>query len=161
MAIAVTLDRKALWLILEAMNERIASEDARYRTVDPAEDDAGDFGNDLYYLKTLRDEFAMRHQDDGFTARIYQCWSDPADSSLSLLQLQKVAEHRNQGMLSDQAVMLYEFAAATGEEAMAIHCLRQGWAPYMPMGKSAPCPQCGATYYPECYGDCWRCGHIG
>ncbi len=161
MAHAVTLQRKALWLILEAMEHRIASEEARYRVTDPADDEAGDFGNDLHYLKSLRDEFAELRDSGEGTAQHYQCWSDPEDSSISLLQYPQVANHRALGSLSDAAYLLYEFSAHTGEEASSIHNLRQGWAPYVPMGADAPCPTCGATYYPLGYGDCWRCGHIG
>jgi hypothetical protein len=95
------------------------------------------------------------------TAKLYQCWFDPVDSGLSLLKAQKVAELRAQNLLSETAELQYEFSAHTGEEAMAIHCLRQGWAPYMPMGEAGQCPTCQAVYYPQCYGDCWRCGHIG
>ncbi len=161
MATVMPFSNKGLRLILAAIDARIASEDARFRITDPADVDAGDFGNDLTHLKMLRDDFAAQCAADPGTARIYQCWADPADSSLSLLQAQKVAEHRSLGLMSDAATVVYEFAAHTGEEAMAIHCLRQGWAPYLPMGDAAPCPKCGAAYYPEGYGDCWRCGHIG
>jgi hypothetical protein len=161
MAISLTLSRKRLWLILQAVDARIAAEEARYLTQDPADDEAGDFGNDLHNLRLQRDELASLHDHDPGTATEYQCWADPADSGISLLRFQDVQHNRDYGQLSDQATMLYSFAAHTGEEAMAIHSLRQGWAPYLPMGKDAPCPTCGATYYPECYGDCWRCGHIG
>lgn len=56
---------------------------------------------------------------------------------------------------------LYEFDAATGEEASAIHALRMGWEPYTPMGNPAPCPKCAATFYPDGSGQCWRCGKVG
>jgi hypothetical protein len=161
MATIMAFDHKAVWLVRDALASAIAAHEIRALTM-PLEDDAEhDFGNDLAYLKILHAEFAHTASAGNGTAHVYQCWADPEDSSLSLLQLQKVSEHRALGMLSDRATMLYEFAAATGEEAMAIHCLRQGWAPYLPMGEAAPCPACAASYFPLGYGDCWRCGHIG
>jgi hypothetical protein len=161
MSIAVTLSSKRLWLLIKALDARIATEEERYRSEDPAEDVDGDFGNELHNLRLQRDEFAALLAEGGGTATEYQCWSDPADSSLTLIRFQDVQRCRDEGQLSDHAVMLYSFIAHTGEEAMAIHTLRQGWAPYLPMGESAPCPTCGAVYFPLGYGDCWRCGHIG
>ncbi len=55
-------------------------------------------------------------------------------------------------------VFLYAIEAATPEEANAIHSLRQGFGPYKPMGEPAECPECGAYYYPDGSGVCWR-GH--
>jgi hypothetical protein len=54
---------------------------------------------------------------------------------------------------------LYEFEAATWEEAMAIHHLRMGWGPYNPRCNAEECPQCKAVYYPEGSGQCWRCSY--
>lgn len=51
----------------------------------------------------------------------------------------------------------FKFEANSWEEAMAIYHLRQGWEPYKPNGNPAPCPSCGAVYYPEGSGQCWRC----
>jgi hypothetical protein len=53
---------------------------------------------------------------------------------------------------------LYDFEAATWEEAMSIHNLRQGFGPYMPAGEPEDCPVCGVPYYPDGSGVCWR-GH--
>jgi hypothetical protein len=161
MAHAVTFTSKRLWLVLQAIDARIASEEARYQCEDPAEDEAGDFGNDLWNLKAERAELAIAYDAGEGTATDYQCWFDPEDNGLALLRFQDVQRNRDQGQLSDRATLLYAFSAHSGEEAMAIHCLRQGWAPYLPMGEAAPCATCDATYYPECYGDCWRCGHVG
>jgi hypothetical protein len=156
MATAITLSSKRIWLILRALDDRIAAEEARYEREDSGEDADGDFGNDLWNLKLQRGEFA-KLQETGD----YECWFDPADNGLALLRFQDVQRNRDAGQLSDQAVLQYAFIAHSGEEAMAIHALRQGWAPYVPMGEAAPCPNCSASYYPEGYGDCWRCGHIG
>jgi hypothetical protein len=65
--------------------------------------------------------------------------------------------HRNQGLLGDAAEMLYAFDAATHEEAQAVHHLRMGWEPYKPVGDPANCLACGARYYPDGSGQCWRC----
>ncbi|MEM5733839.1 hypothetical protein AAEI00_19320 [Shewanella algae] len=52
---------------------------------------------------------------------------------------------------------LYIIEAETYEEAMAIYHLRQGWEPYLPIGKPEPCPSCGSTIYPGSSGECWKC----
>jgi hypothetical protein len=161
MATAITLSPKRIWLILRALDDRIAAEEARYQQEDPGEDAEGDFGNDLWNLKLQRGEFAKLQEAGAGTATDYECWSDPKDNGLALLRFQDVQRNRDGGQLSDEATLQYAFIAHSGEEAMAIHALRQGWAPYCPMGESAPCPNCSASYYPEGYGDCWRCGHIG
>jgi hypothetical protein len=161
MATAITLSPKHLHFILQSINDRIVSEDARYKHEDPAEDAAGDYGNDLWGLKLLRDELTALQSGEPGTATEYECWFDPEDNGLSLLRFQDVQQNLYNGQLSDQAVLQYAFIAYSGEEAMAIHALRQGWAPYLPMGEAAPCPNCKANYYPLGYGDCWRCGHIG
>ncbi len=57
-------------------------------------------------------------------------------------------------------VLLYSFEANSGEEAMAIYYIRQGWGNYEPEGDSIGCPQCGSYYYPEGSGQCWNCSHI-
>jgi hypothetical protein len=53
---------------------------------------------------------------------------------------------------------LFEFNAATAEEAASINSLRMGRGPYIPVGDPRPCPKCGAWFYPEGSGECWRCG---
>jgi hypothetical protein len=161
MSAAITLSPKGLSLILQAIDAHIAAEEARYKIEDSSEDAAADFGNDLWYLKAQRGELALLQAAGAGTATDYQCWFDPEDNGLSLLRYQDVQANRANGQLSGAAILQYAFIAHTGEEAMAVHCLRQEWAPYLPMGEAAPCPNCGANYYPECYGDCWRCGHIG
>lgn len=161
MALTLTLTQKRLGLILDAINTHIDEQVARYQITPPSEDVAGDFGNDLHLLRIQRDELLTLAETGQGTAHVYECWSDPEDNGISLLRFQDVAENRAQGQLSARAKRLYSFIAHTGEEAMAIHCLRQGWAPYVPMGEAAPCPTCQTPYYPQGYGDCWRCGHIG
>jgi GNAT superfamily N-acetyltransferase len=124
-------------------------------------------GFQIAYTRTKWQRSANHHEraritiPNANTATLYECWFDPADSGLALLRAQDVQRNRDGGQLSDDAVMQYSFIAHSGEEAMAIHALRQGWAPYLPMGEAAPCPTCGSMYYPNGYGDCWRCGKIG
>ncbi len=165
MAFSLTLSAERLLLVLQAVEAHIAAQEARFAREDPSEDSTTDFGNDLRNLKAQRDVLTALYANGALTgadtASDYECWFDPEDNSLSLLKRQAVQACRDRGQLSDAAVLRYAFAAHTGEEAMAIHCLRQGWAPYLPTGDAAPCPKCAATYYQESYGDCWRCGHIG
>lgn len=161
MAIALTLSPKRAWLLLEAINARIVAEVARYTREDPAEDEQGDFGNDLWILKQQRAELTALLEGGPGTAADYECWFDPEDNGLSLLRFQDVQCNRDEGQLSEAAILQYRFIAHSYEEAMAIHALRQGWAPYVPMGEVGTCAYCAAVVYPECYGVCWRCGTGG
>jgi hypothetical protein len=69
-------------------------------------------------------------------------------------------QHR--GPMPSDARLLYEFTAATGEEASTIHHERQGWESYRPIGKPKICPEgCGSYYYPKGSGDCPVCGPLG
>lgn len=90
------------------------------------------------------------------TLREYQVWA--GDDSLTLATTENANRLREKGLLEGEAELLYQFHAATAEEASAIHHLRMGWAPYKPEGEAAPCRHCNATIYPESFGDCWRCG---
>jgi hypothetical protein len=90
--------------------------------------------------------------------RTYEAWADPDDDGVGFFRGGTVEEARKKGLLGPNATLLYRFEAATLEEASAIHALRMGWQPYRPIGESAPCPRCGAWFYPEGSGECWRCG---
>jgi hypothetical protein len=161
MALALTLRSEQIQTLLAAIDTQItALEVGKPRP--PAHDAANDTDqDDVAQLRALREELHRALEEGDDTATRYESWFDPADSGLCLLRQQDVAQARALGQLSDQARLLYRFIAHTGEEAMAIHTLRQGWAPYLPMGEAAPCPTCSANYYSQGYGDCWRCGHIG
>jgi len=87
----------------------------------------------------------------------YEAWKDPADESITLGTVDEFAEAQPRGLISAGAIRLYGFDAATREEASAIHALRMGRAPYQPLGAPAPCPRCGAIYYPSGSAQCWRC----
>ena len=88
----------------------------------------------------------------------YQAWAD--SDGILFTTLEGVAWHRERGLLSAEAKWLHEVIADTPEEASAVHHIKMGWAPYKPMGEAAPCPQCGACFYPESSGICPNCGPI-
>lgn len=68
---------------------------------------------------------------------------------------------RDEGMLSERAVLLHKITARTYEEMMAKHHELMGWKPYLPIGNSEPCPNvCGAEFYPMGSGECPNCGKI-
>lgn len=67
---------------------------------------------------------------------------------------------RAAGKIACDAIPLWEIEVDTPEEAMTIFRLRMGLEPYTPKGESAHCPKCGAVYYPEDSGICWRCGPV-
>ena len=88
----------------------------------------------------------------------YEAWEteDPGCTLFESSQLEEIKNHPA-FLLTNK---LYEFEAATQEEAHSIHNLRMGWGPYKPMGDPKPCPKCSAWFYPEGSGQCWRCGKI-
>lgn len=92
---------------------------------------------------------------------IWQAWDD-GDGGTLFAPRERCVELAFQGLLPATARLLYEISACTGEEAMTLHYIQMGFESYKPVGDPAPCPnQCGAMYYPEGYGDCPNCGHIG
>lgn len=90
--------------------------------------------------------------------RRYRAYREPKCTTLHTEASEDQA--RRKGLLSDDAELLWEIEADTQEEAMSIYHLRMGFEPYQPMGYWEPCPKCGAVYYPEGSGECWRCGPI-
>jgi len=89
--------------------------------------------------------------------KIYEAWEDPGDNSYALSK-KSADDMRGKLGLGPEARLLYQIEADSFEEAAAIHTLRMGWSPYCPSGEAEPCPQCGANFYPEGSGECWRCG---
>jgi hypothetical protein len=89
--------------------------------------------------------------------RSYQAW-ETEDGFVFFDSTQLEAQRSN----AAQSLVrkLFEFEADTPEEAMSVYNLRMGWGPYKPMGDPAACPQCGAWFYPEGSGECWRCGKV-
>lgn len=67
---------------------------------------------------------------------------------------------RAKGQITPDALPLWEIEVDTPEEAMTIYRLRMGLEPYTPKGDDGKCPKCGAVYYPEDSGVCWRCGPV-
>jgi hypothetical protein len=91
----------------------------------------------------------------------WQAWDD-LDGGVVFAPAENCEKMRRQGLLPQTAVLLHMINARTGEEAMARHHQRMGYEAYKPMGEAQPCPNgCGGDYYPEGYGDCPHCGHIG
>ena len=85
----------------------------------------------------------------------YQAWRDPIGNSIRYWRADYGPRPPD---ISDASEMLWEFDAATHEEAMSLHFLRLGWAPYRPEGDPSACPACGSLYYPQGSGECWKCG---
>ena len=87
-------------------------------------------------------------------SHLYQAWKDPEGESIHYWR----ADYgpRPPG-ISDSSELLWQFEAATSEEAMSVHFLRLGWAPYRPEGEPSKCPTCGSIYYPEGSAECWKC----
>ncbi len=91
---------------------------------------------------------------------IYRAYRDEIFGYTALFTVESEAKERSQGLLSPNAEFLWSIEADTLEEASAIYNLRMGFEPYVPMGDPAQCPKCGAWFYPEGSGECWRCGRI-
>jgi hypothetical protein len=89
---------------------------------------------------------------------IYEAWEDPGEHSFALVRKSQ-PDMRSKLGLSADARLLYKIEACSFEEAAAIHSLRMGWGAYHPAGIAKPCPNCGANFYPEGSGECWRCGN--
>jgi hypothetical protein len=159
MAVLTTFTQKQLSLVIAAIDAAIEAQVSAYQITPPSEDSAGDYGNDLHILRLKRHELAALQGPDEGHARCFQCWFDPADNSLALMAKEHILREGPNAHFGEEAVLQYEIYAQMGEEALAIHALRQGWAPYVPMCEAAPCPKCGANFYPLGYGDCWKCGH--
>ena len=88
----------------------------------------------------------------------YEAWKSPDGKEISLASPQGILRLRESGLLPGDSTMLYAINAESPEEASAIHHLRMGWEPFKPLGDAAPCPSCGAMYYPKGSGWCWKCG---
>ena len=68
---------------------------------------------------------------------------------------------RENGSLSEVAVLLHSITSDTYENAAIKHHELMGWGPYRPMGVATPCPNdCGADFYPEGSGECPNCGKV-
>lgn len=94
--------------------------------------------------------------------KVYEAWRDEGDSTVTTFAPpEAVEQERAAGEISDKAVLLHRVEADTFEEAMAVHHIKMGWEPFMPMGEAKECPKgCGAMFYPEGSGQCPNCGPI-
>ena len=88
----------------------------------------------------------------------WKVWQSQDGLEIVLAKTEEIPDMRRKQLLGAHPQLVYAFQAATYEEAQAIHHLRMGWGPYKPLGDAAPCPKCGAMYYPEGSRECWRCG---
>lgn len=93
--------------------------------------------------------------------KIFEAWHDEDKCCITFAPPEGIAEERASGDISEGAVFLYRVEADTFEEAMAVHHIKMGWRPYVPMGEAAECPRgCGAMFYPQSSGECPNCGKI-
>ena len=83
----------------------------------------------------------------------YECWKNSGEeitfANSGNAELNRAAK--------SGGIHLYTITAATFEEAMAVHHLRQGWEPYQPTGQPGHCSRCQSIFYPEGSGECWKC----
>ncbi len=86
----------------------------------------------------------------------YQSWKFEGDTTFTTIE--RVNDLQKEGSIPKEAELEYTFDAATFEEALSIHSLRQGHGPYKPIGEPSSCPQCASYVYAEGSGECWRCG---
>ena len=91
--------------------------------------------------------------------KTYEAWTE--ENSMTFSDLDGLQDQRLKGLLSAEAKLLHRIEADTPEEALAVHHIKLGYSPFVPMGKPAPCPKgCGAVFYPEGSGECSNCGPI-
>jgi hypothetical protein len=89
--------------------------------------------------------------------RRYEVW-ETEDGAVLFASDQSAAQKAN---LAQKLVRkLVDLEANTFEEALAVYHVRMGWEPFKPVGEPRSCPKCGAFFYPEGSGECWRCGKI-
>jgi hypothetical protein len=93
--------------------------------------------------------------------KVYGAWQDEAECSITFAPLEVIEDERANGNLTDKAKLLHRVEADTFEEALAVHYIKMGWRPFVPMGEAKECPRgCGAMFYPEGSGECPKCGPI-
>lgn len=94
--------------------------------------------------------------------RIYTAWSNTDGGEITGFTSGEDRPRTNNGdPIWDCVFPVWRVEAGSHEEAMAIYNIRRGFGPYKPLGESAPCPECGAPYYPEGSAQCWNCDHEG
>ncbi|MFG6485710.1 hypothetical protein ACG04R_03440 [Roseateles sp. BYS78W] len=94
--------------------------------------------------------------------RIYTAWSDTEGGDITGLSRGEDRPTTADGEpLPGHVFPVWRLEAGSHEEAMAVYNIRRGFGPYKPLGEPAPCPACGAPYYPEGSAQCWNCDHEG
>lgn len=90
--------------------------------------------------------------------RIYTAWTDVVGGEITgFFSGEERPRTGNDEPMPDCVFPVWRVKVGSHEEAMAIYNIRRGWGPYRPLGDPAPCPQCGAAYYPEGSAQCWHC----
>jgi hypothetical protein len=93
--------------------------------------------------------------------KVYEAWQDESTCSITFALQEVIEQERARGTISEEAKFLHRVEADTHEEAMAVHHIKMGWGPYVPMGEASGCPRgCGAMFYPGGSGECPNCGKI-
>jgi hypothetical protein len=93
--------------------------------------------------------------------KVYEAWQGDAGCSITFAPVENIQQQRANGLLPEDARLLYRVEADTWEEAMAVHYIKMGWSPYVPEGEPKECPRgCGAMFYPQGSGECPNCGRI-
>ena len=87
----------------------------------------------------------------------YQAWKTEDGEVFASMDTHSVEELKEVYKATE---FLFEFEAATGEEAAAIYNLRMGYGAHEPRGEPENCPNCGSWFYPQGSGECWKCGEI-
>ena len=95
-------------------------------------------------------------ENTNMTNKVYEAWRSP--DAVMLCRSEVIRQMEQLGQMHPLAELLYAYSAATREEAAAIHALRQGNRSYSAPCEAEPCPTCGAHFYPDNGGECWRCG---
>jgi len=91
--------------------------------------------------------------------KTYEAWVE--ETSITFSDLENLETQRTKGLLGENAKLLHRIEADTPEEAMAVHHIKLGFSPFIPIGQPASCPNgCGAIYYPKGSGECPNCGSI-
>ena len=93
----------------------------------------------------------------------YEVWEDDEDGlSISALKEGEIEDEKRRGLIPQSARLRFRLHVDTYEEALAVRNIKLGWAPYVPEGKPAHCPNgCGGVFYPAGYCECPNCGVIG
>ena len=77
--------------------------------------------------------------------KVFEAWQDEPTCSITFAPPDAIAGERASGSISGEAKFLYQVEADTYEEAMAVHHIKMGWGPYVPMGEAQACPKEGMT----------------